>query len=133
MSDAWVRGLLYVAGIPVTIQGPILVVDEGIYAFVKGPSGYLELLEVKGPKGFSTIFSYNTETVFTLIDLKKTRFRWEAPIVRREGRATVVWELTAGGGHRLLGRQESVERIFQPTQRQYNPYGYTVETFLLKY
>jgi hypothetical protein len=133
MSDTWIRGLLYVAGIPVTIQGPILVVDEGIYAFVKAASGYLELLQVTAQQGVTSVFSYPSESLFTLTVLKTPHLRWEAPIVRREGRATVVWELTAGGGHRLLQRQESVERIFQPIHRQYNPYGYTVESFLLKY
>lgn len=126
-TDGYIYDLLYVRNVGVKIQGPILVCDCGVFMFQKQPG--LDLVDLWGinEEGKYLVHRYTKETIFTT--LMKGNFRWEAPIMRREGVAFTLWEYQIGGSHKLIQFEQRVENIYSLPEKVYNPKGWDISPF----
>jgi hypothetical protein len=126
-SNIWIRDLLYVSGVGVRVQGPVLVCDCGVFVFTKQvDSDLLDLWGISEEYGKYLVHRYERETTFTILTLMKDAFRWEAPIKRRAGVALTAWEYQVGGSHKLLQFETRVENIYLAVERVYNPKGWDI-------
>ena len=128
-TNQYIRGLLYVHNVGVKVHGPVLVCDCGVFVFTKQVDS--DLLDLWGinEEGKYLVHRYTKTTTFTILTLMKDAFRWEAPIMRREGVALTAWEYQIGGSHKLIQFEERVENIYLDPEKVYNPKGLDIHWY----